>query len=118
MTLDDLLKIAARKPRIVPVAIGDDTAYVRGLKAGEVERLSSLAAEDEGQNIRALLVAQALCDADGNGLCGDVEASAERLVDLPEWTLKRLYDAVDRASDVEAGGCEALAKNSPAKTAD
>lgn len=116
MTLDDLLKIAGRKPRVVAVPIGDRTAYVRGLTAGDVDEVSRLA-DDDGPSLRVLIVAKAICDVDGNPLCGDVESHAKRLSGLPEWTLQRLYRAADEASDVEKGGTAELAGNSGEKTA-
>ena len=114
MTLDDLLKLADMPRRVEPVPVGDSIAYVRSLSMAEVNEAADAAGEDD---VRPYLLARALCDAEGKPLCGATNEYADRFVNLPAALARRLFAAIDRASDVPPGALVAAAKNCETRTA-
>lgn len=118
MTLDDLLKVAATPTRRGREPIGEAFLDLRGLTAGDVHDLNKLLTDDDSLHLHAMIVARAALDSDGSPMFGDVVAGAEKLKGLPGHTLTRLYQAVDRLSDVEPGGTAELLGNSGARAGD
>lgn len=116
MTLDDLLKLADSPRRVEPVPIGDRTAYVRGLSFADVEAAADAAEKAGDPDSRPHLLARAICDERGVPLCGDADAYVARLKGMPAVVTRRLFAAMDAASDVPVGALEAAAKNLEART--
>lgn len=118
MTLDDLLKLAQKPRRVLPFNVGTLSGFVRGLNAGEVEEARSIATKLDLDNNRRVLIAMALCEADGTPLCGEPEKYVEKFAGLPEGIVGGIMSKIEDASALLPGEGEELVGNSEGRTAD
>lgn len=117
MTLDDLLKLAKAPRRIEAVQAGSATVYVRGLSAADVERAVDRAGTTK-RSMDACLLTEALCDEGGTPLVGNPDDHLAALEGIPATLARRLAEAINRASDVPAGGVAHVAGESAQLTGD
>ena len=113
MTLEDLLKLAQKPRRVLPFKVDGLDGFVRSLNAGDCEQAAAIAAKLELPNDRRVLLAMAVCEADGTPLCPDPEKHLETLKGLNEMVCREIMAKVNEASSVDT---QALVGNSEERT--
>ena len=92
----------------VPEWNGD--VYVRGLTAGQRDRLESVfTTGGDRTNVRALIAVMCTVDQDGNRLFTDVDI--ELLADKNAKALDRIFEAVMKVSGLSDGDVKAMEGN-------
>jgi hypothetical protein len=114
MTLEDLLKLAQKPRRVLP--IGTLPGCVRGWNAGEIEEARSIATKLEMDNSRRVMIAMALCEENGTPLCGEPEKYVEKFAGLPEGVVSDIMAKLEEASRLLPGEAEELMGNSKGRT--
>ena len=119
MSVDALLRLAEKPRRIEQVKRGDDlVVHVRGLTAGEFDRIAETVLKDDSYSSRVHVVAHALCDENGTPAFGDPEKMLEKVEQIPEAMFLALLNATERASDIKPGEAAELLGNFEPRTAD
>ncbi len=78
------------KARTAPVETVAGTVYVRAISGAAMERIAKESGDKSGIKSAALMVAEALCDEQGDGL---INGGIEQAMDLPMDVLQKVADA-------------------------
>jgi hypothetical protein len=118
MSVDALLRLADKPRRVEKVTRGDLTFCVRGLHAGDFDRITEAVLKDDSYSSRVHVVATALCGEDGTPAFGEPEKVLEKIERLPEVLFRELLQAAEMASDLKPGEAGELLGNFGARTVD